>query len=935
MAHDAFISYSRKDKAFAARLHKALGNYMPPRDLPLPRRRLDVFRDEEDFTGTEYYQSVDRHLNDSGKLIVLCSPAARASEFVNDEIKRFARARGPERIIPVLVAGIANNEATPEQSAQMAFPDALCEVLKMPLAVDYRGFDPRRSRVDRGVYEGSWYTTLANLFDVSRSQIEQRERKRRAQRRWIALSAAAASIVVLAGLSLFAVKQWQDARQQERVAEARFLAGHADSKEPAPLSQGLRVRALLAAESLRKAWTAEGYGAWRRATLQMPPILGEMRADSLFIRMVFTSDSKRLFALCGKRHIHVLSVPDLRELHNLQASETAFELAVDANGERALAYQPESDLVELFEIATESKRTVVLPASFSVASFTPGGEAIAASPTNLWVIDADKIASRATFPEGTSDVAISPDGAMLLARSSKAVGAYDTATGMLRWQAPASGDEEWRDAVFSGEGQAVMIRGAGGAVIVSAASGETIESIPLEPDSKGRLVLLNGERYALGNEVHPVRDGQGRSLPFAEDPSRSSRLPAVSPSGRYFAGTLQSREGEFAIVDASRPVESLRDPEVDFYVTLEEGLVANAATFSPDSEVLAVSSRTPGYGESLAELQLISVKRERWSPIIPGRSRTGDFAVVPPDAHVVVRKEPPSTRIFDRGGTPLDGADTGSFFSASGRFVARLEGGKQWVVSDTTSSRDITIPANGSPIEFSPDERQALVFPNIYALDNPGAPQALKASRPLYATWSYPGANLVIGLHDDQVGRDAEGSSVIFDWSTGNVSTGNGSDHALYAVSPDGRFATYDDNAISIWTVGDSTPIRSPDRTTAEYDTPLYFSPDGALLAVANCNSTPLFDTSTLQLRFEVPMRGCFAGFTLDKKYVVSRAWVAGFPEPTRHPITLEGVLEETCAKVRANLTAREWQRMGATTLAVATCPEAAAGTSGGMAASK
>ena len=57
--------------------------------------------------------------------------------------------------------------------------------------------------------------------------------------------------------------------------------------------------------------------------------------------MAFTPDSKRLFALCGERHIHVLSVPDLRELHKLQASETAFELAVDAKGERALAYQAE------------------------------------------------------------------------------------------------------------------------------------------------------------------------------------------------------------------------------------------------------------------------------------------------------------------------------------------------------------------------------------------------------------------------------------------------------------------------------------------------------------------------------------------------------------------------------------------------------------------
>ena len=186
-----------------------------------------------------------------------------------------------------------------------------------------------------------------------------------------------------------------------------------------------------------------------------------------------------------------------------------------------------------------------------------------------------------------------------------------------------------------------------------------------------------------------------------------------------------------------------------------------------------------------AELQLISLKRERWSPIIPGRSRTGDFAVVPPDAHVVVQKETPSTRIFDSGGALLEGAGTGSFFSASGRFVARLEGGKQWVITDTASKRDITVAANGSPIEFSPDERQVLVFPNIYTLDNPGSPQALAATQPLYRTWSYPGANLVIGLYGDQISQGAKGSSVLFDWATGKVSTGPGSVDSLYAISPD------------------------------------------------------------------------------------------------------------------------------------------------------
>ncbi|NJM92654.1 MAG: WD40 repeat domain-containing protein [Rhodospirillaceae bacterium] len=756
----------------------------------------------------------------------------------------------------------------------------------------------------------------------------------------IALSAAAASIVVLAGLTFIAVDQRQAAREQENVAAARFLAGHAVAQESTASSQGLRIRALLAAESLRKSWTDEGYRAWRQATLLMPPVLGETYTDSLFIRMVFTPDSKRLFALCGDRHIHVLSVPDLQELRPpLQASQTTFGLAIDVKGESALAYQADSDSVELFEIASGAKRTVFLPDTYRLASFNPSGEALVASLTNLWVVDAasDKVTSRATFPESTADVAMSPDGATAVARSRDRLVAYDTASGMPRWQVPASGGEEWHDAVFSGDGQSLLVKGLRNALIISTTSGETIASNPLQPESKGRLMLFSRERYALGNVVHHTDEGLERPLPFREDPSSPLMRPVASPSGRYVAGTLQSLEDEFAIVDVARGFESVRQPKADFYVTLKVAQAARVAAFSPDNEMLAVSLDSLANGGYAGELQLISLKRERWSPIIPGRSGTGDVAVVPPDAQVVVRKGTPTTRIFDSGGAPLDGAGTGSFFSASGRFVARDEG-TEWVITDTANNRDIIVPANdGRTIEFSPDERRVLVFPNIYRLDDPGSPQVLEAAQPFDRTWSYPGVNLVIGRNHDQIIQDAAGDSVFFDWATGRVSVGPGSVGSLYAVSPDGRhFATYDYDSISIWTVGDSeATVRSPARTVASRDTPLHFSPDGSLLAVASCMGLPLYDTRTLELAYRVPMRGCFAGFSPDGKYVLSRWWVEGFPEPTRHPITLEGVLEETCAKVRTNLSAQEWERMGATAFAVATCPEAAADASGDAAASK
>ena len=215
--HDAFISYSRKNRDFAVRLEKALEDYVPPKDLNVPQRHLDIFRDETDFTGAEYHRAVDMHLQTSSKLIVICSPDARKSLYVNDEIRRFAHANGADNIVPILLAGIPNNEVQPGQEADQAFPDALCEALEMPLAQNYLNFDTRRDRVNRGAYDGSWYATLANLYGVSRSVIEQRDRKRQARRRRIA--AGLVTGVIAALLAALAVTLVSRRQALSRLAE--------------------------------------------------------------------------------------------------------------------------------------------------------------------------------------------------------------------------------------------------------------------------------------------------------------------------------------------------------------------------------------------------------------------------------------------------------------------------------------------------------------------------------------------------------------------------------------------------------------------------------------------------------------------------------------------------------------------------------------------
>jgi WD40 repeat protein len=218
---DAFISYSRKNINFASNLEKALENYQPPKDLNAPQRNLNVFRDETDFTGVEYATAVQNRLRDSRKLIVVCSPDARRSSFVNGEIRVFVQERGADNIIPLIVAGIPNNEAKSIDDENRAFPDELCQALNIPLAVDYREFDLKKSKVDRGIFFGPWCKLLAEIYGVERSEIEQREKKRQVRRRKVLATIVASVILVLSAALVSTLLSRSEAIAQRKIAIAR------------------------------------------------------------------------------------------------------------------------------------------------------------------------------------------------------------------------------------------------------------------------------------------------------------------------------------------------------------------------------------------------------------------------------------------------------------------------------------------------------------------------------------------------------------------------------------------------------------------------------------------------------------------------------------------------------------------------------------------
>jgi len=211
----AFISYSHRDEAVATRLHRWLEGYRMPRRLvgqdtafgPIGRRLTPIFRDRLELpAASDLNTEVKQALGASRALLVLCSPAARASRWVDAEIRQF-RAHYPDR--PVIAALI---EGEPQESfpAALTEPDGAGKVIE-PIAADFRkGQDgPKLARLK----------IVAGLTGVALDQLIQREAQRQ-MRRVIAVTVFALLLVLFMALMLtFVLRAQHEADRQRHEAE--------------------------------------------------------------------------------------------------------------------------------------------------------------------------------------------------------------------------------------------------------------------------------------------------------------------------------------------------------------------------------------------------------------------------------------------------------------------------------------------------------------------------------------------------------------------------------------------------------------------------------------------------------------------------------------------------------------------------------------------
>ena len=226
MRYRAFLSYSHKDQSLARWLLRKLEGYRVPARLVgtrgyfgvIPARLGSVFRDRDELpTAADLGSTITAALDDSEALVVVCSPAAARSRWVNAEIQAFRASGRGDRIYCYVVDG----DPASRDDENCCFPPAL-------LAPDVEGGPPREPLAAdaRSVGDGrerAFVRLVAGLLGVGYDDLAQREAQRRQRR--VAATVGASFVITTIALGLAAAAYVARNDAQRRQAQAEDILG--------------------------------------------------------------------------------------------------------------------------------------------------------------------------------------------------------------------------------------------------------------------------------------------------------------------------------------------------------------------------------------------------------------------------------------------------------------------------------------------------------------------------------------------------------------------------------------------------------------------------------------------------------------------------------------------------------------------------------------
>ena len=292
----AFLSYCHADEKTADWVHRRLERFKVPSELIgqdrgegiIPRRLRPVFRDRHELAAArDLGAEIEQALAGSRVLIVLCSPAAATSRWVNSEIERYHRLRPAGPVLAAIVAGEPYAADLPGRESEECFPPAL----KVQYDNSGRPTARRAEPIAADLREGKdgprigFLKIVAGMLGVGLDELVKRDSARRQRRMALITSASIAGMALTSGLALFAFEKRDEARDQRREAEGLvgFMLGDLrDKLEPIGRLDALDAvgsRAFSYFERQDKSELSDKALAQRSAALSLMGEIADTRGD--------------------------------------------------------------------------------------------------------------------------------------------------------------------------------------------------------------------------------------------------------------------------------------------------------------------------------------------------------------------------------------------------------------------------------------------------------------------------------------------------------------------------------------------------------------------------------------------------------------------------------------------------------------------------------
>ena len=401
----AFISYKSEDVEWAIWLQHELEHYHLPASFngrtDIRQELRPVFRDIDELSAGNLPVQIQQALENSQNLIVVCSPQAAASPWVNQEVETFISLGRIDRVFPFIVEG---------NSPKDFFPPAL---LALPKNEERLGGDASKQGRDIAFVKvvagmlGLGFDSLWNRYEKEKAEEERKQREQRDKLRLLQIRFVAekALNVIEDGNSLLARKLLmevlpEDARDLGEIYSAEYeyalrksfqtnstiMRGHMGNVYSAVFSpDGKRIVSASEDKSVR-IWDV-------RLGVQLGNPIAGHKGGVRFA--TFSPDGKQIVSASGDGTIRIWDVQTGQQKGNMWHSGIALFATYSPDGKLIMSMSRQK--IRVWDALTNESVIEIKSWDNYSAAFSPDGKQIASASNDnicIWNLQTGKLIKR-------------------------------------------------------------------------------------------------------------------------------------------------------------------------------------------------------------------------------------------------------------------------------------------------------------------------------------------------------------------------------------------------------------------------------------------------------------------------------------------------------------------------------------------------------------